>query len=505
MLLRGRTLSPAALSKEKMKTYTKLLLSAVVVGMLATGCRTVRQNSGIEMRLVPGDLTTIEATDTIGGSRTVINSNDYLLAEALAAVTGTNVISLASNQTWTATNTFHSIIVTNLSGPGTDNFYKIDSSNTAAAGTTNIFKHIEADTGTVSRIELTSFFIDESAAALADVPGKGQIWVTNSIPNQLVFVADDGTETVLGAGGGGGGGTTQDANLTIQATDHGTVANTRQLGTNSVDLVTSRANGGSGTLSQVCRGRYCGILSGESHRIVEGVDHSSILSGESNDISASGVEYSVICGGFNQGIDAEGDGHFIGGGSGNTINSAGNQQVLVGGSGNTISGGTIDVIVGGSANSITAGSHSFIGGGTGNNKTASGGSDVICGGQDNDIEVTGGWSFIGGGTLHTIEGPYNVVVGGNNNFIGDNRDPGRSKQCTGHRVRRSQRDPRRSQQHILRCWCWYLIQYAMGERRGPDSQQHNRLNRVWVRREGWPRGVLRFCRQQHSRLCFGES
>ena len=46
-----------------------------------------------------------------------------------------------------------------------------------------------------------SVFIDEKAAADADVANYGQLWVKTATPNQLWFTADDGSEVQLGVGG----------------------------------------------------------------------------------------------------------------------------------------------------------------------------------------------------------------------------------------------------------------------------------------------------------------
>lgn len=45
-------------------------------------------------------------------------------------------------------------------------------------------------------------FLKEQAAADADVPGSGQIWVKTATPNQLFFTDDAGTDFQLGGGGG---------------------------------------------------------------------------------------------------------------------------------------------------------------------------------------------------------------------------------------------------------------------------------------------------------------
>ena len=60
-----------------------------------------------------------------------------------------------------------------------------------------------------------TLFLEERAAALADVAGYGQLWVRNDTPNVLVFTDDAGTDTVLGAGGGGIGGSIANNQLAI--------------------------------------------------------------------------------------------------------------------------------------------------------------------------------------------------------------------------------------------------------------------------------------------------
>ena len=49
-------------------------------------------------------------------------------------------------------------------------------------------------------------FITERASALADIAGRGQIWVKNTIPNELWFTDDAGTDTKLGTGATGAAG-----------------------------------------------------------------------------------------------------------------------------------------------------------------------------------------------------------------------------------------------------------------------------------------------------------
>jgi len=66
-----------------------------------------------------------------------------------------------------------------------------------------------------------SIFIEELAAADADIAGQGQIWVKNTTPNELWFTDDAGTDAQLGAGGGGG----SDLQTTMDSGDDWTIAN----------------------------------------------------------------------------------------------------------------------------------------------------------------------------------------------------------------------------------------------------------------------------------------
>lgn len=225
--------------------------------------------------------------------------------------------------------------------------------------------------------------------------------------------------------GGGGGGTAQAADLTISATDTGLVTYTVSLGTNSVDLQTARAVGGSNpALAQVNQGDHSVLLGGRNNQITTNLDHVVIVGGQDNTITSNGGTSpgGIIVGGINNTLNTEGDNNLIVGGTANQITgtTTPDSSCIVGGNGNTISAGTLEFIGGGTGNSITAGATSFVGGGNGNNKTASGTYDTIVGGLNNDIVITGGQCFIGGGEANTIEGPHNVIVGGESNFIGDN-------------------------------------------------------------------------------------
>ena len=60
-------------------------------------------------------------------------------------------------------------------------------------------------------------FLTEQAAAEADVPGKGQLWVKTGAPNELWWTDEDGTDTQLGVAGG--------AHAILSATHSDSVAN----------------------------------------------------------------------------------------------------------------------------------------------------------------------------------------------------------------------------------------------------------------------------------------
>jgi len=49
----------------------------------------------------------------------------------------------------------------------------------------------------------TSFYLNEQAAALIDYAGAGQLWIKNTVPCEIWFTDDTGTDTQLGAGGSG--------------------------------------------------------------------------------------------------------------------------------------------------------------------------------------------------------------------------------------------------------------------------------------------------------------
>ena len=57
---------------------------------------------------------------------------------------------------------------------------------------------------TAISFQIDSIFVDEKAAAFADIAGRGQYWVRNDVPNTPMFTDDVGNDFVLNASGGAG-------------------------------------------------------------------------------------------------------------------------------------------------------------------------------------------------------------------------------------------------------------------------------------------------------------
>lgn len=151
----------------------------------------MRESPSLEMSLVPDDLTFVQPTDAIGNSRVVINSNDWLLANALSSVSGTNSVTLEGTNTWTGTNIFHHITVTNFTGP----FDAITVTNTAAVnpdfgntgdidfiltGTTgitaNVGSAVTLDTEWDTLAEINTASTDTDAVLDTDIGSTVQAW-----------------------------------------------------------------------------------------------------------------------------------------------------------------------------------------------------------------------------------------------------------------------------------------------------------------------------------------
>lgn len=185
------------------------------------------------------------------------------------------------------------------------------------------------------------------------------ITVSTTIDNFMQAADADAAKAILNIGAGSGGGTVQNLNLSIQATDEGTVSGDAR-GENSVDLQTKRS-----VASQV----------------------------------------------------AEGSGAVIGGGINNTSSGyylAADPSEKVG---STVSGGTNNLanfggaVIAGGADNTASGYASAIGGGY--NNTISGYYSAIVGGLNNTISYTVSASTILGGKDNNVSGSYSIASGRN--------------------------------------------------------------------------------------------
>jgi hypothetical protein len=79
-----------------------------------------------------------------------------------------------------------------------------------------------------------SLFLNEQAAADADVAGDGQIWVKSDTPNTLYFTDDAGNDTQLGVGGTN--------TVYINGGTSGTSAATRYVGVAGTDSNATESN-----------------------------------------------------------------------------------------------------------------------------------------------------------------------------------------------------------------------------------------------------------------------
>ena len=184
-------------------------------------------------------------------------------------------------------------------------------------------------------------------------------------------------------GGGGSGGTVQNANLSIEAADEGTVAGNAR-GANAVDLQTTRT-----VATQVASGTRSNILGGREN--TASGNYSTVIGGWGNSATE---QYATVLNG--------------------RANTASGEYAVVGGDNNTVSG-YYSVAVGGGYNTVS-GYYSFIGSGYGN--TTSGYISTLGGGYNNTIAVTGTQSTLGGGYNNTITGEYAVIGGGSDNTNG---------------------------------------------------------------------------------------
>ena len=253
---------------------------------------------------------------------------------------------------------------------------------------------------------------------------KSAVKIPTGAADTYVLTSDAngvGTWQAAGGGGGGGGGTVQNANLSIEPTDDGTVAGDAR-GANSVDLQTTR-----NLATQVASGWGSAITGGVNSTVSDG--YSTISGGYHNTISGYG--YAVIGGGVENVINGSDNNNLLGGaviagGAGNTASS--DYSTIGGGASNTNSGyrGTIS---GGYMNTVSN-YDSTVGGG--NSNTATGNYSTVSGGNDNTASnyyaaVGGGYGnqasgitsvVCGGGgvaTGNTASGDYSAVLGGRNN------------------------------------------------------------------------------------------
>lgn len=141
-----------------------------------------------------------------GGSITTGGS-----ADAQTLTTGMSLSAYAAGQSWLFeagyTNTGTATL--NVDSIGAKTMAKNDGSQTAlGAGdiTAGAFYHAVYDSG-ADKIIITNIgqsstfdgvFINEAAAAAADVAGDGQIWVKSDTPNTLMFTDDAGNDYTVG-------------------------------------------------------------------------------------------------------------------------------------------------------------------------------------------------------------------------------------------------------------------------------------------------------------------
>lgn len=167
----------------------------------------------------------------------------------------------------------------------------------------------------------------------------------------------------------------------------------------------------------------------------------ALLGGDSNNI-VSGGTHNVIAGGTMDTILATGDFCFMGGGGHNKINQL-DYNTIIGGSNNYINQANAGIVAG-LADTIS-GAYGFIGGGSGNAVTGTNGSIIgainskitgtysaiagggpsyirgaqqgILGGGYDSCGVNGSYAAVVAGTGNFNDGPYGVIVGGQNNNI----------------------------------------------------------------------------------------
>ena len=395
----------------------KKILAALTVG-IGVACSL--------MALTPADLTFIEPTDTIGNSRVTINSNDWLLANALGGVSGTNGVTLNGTNTWTGTNTFTTIVVTNFNWDGLDNYFDKRSNNTAAASTTQDLVTVEVD----------ETFLVESAAPASDIAGMGQLWVSNNVPNDLYFVQDDGT--VVGPLAAADGTHSEVTIVTNNSVQYLSIGASQVVTIDQVDM-TADVTGeipDANVADNITASSYLplagGVMAGDidNDDIADVVNVPIIKFGEiaasDGDVATEGQLWvrsdtpNVIVFTDDAGTDTVlGSGG--GGGGGGTIQDAstlGLQLVDTGlvawTVGKEIGTNSVDLqSVRSAAAMINLGEQCSILGGADNKIIEGVLASVICGGHQNDItDATDEYEFIGGGRNNTIDESSESFIGG---------------------------------------------------------------------------------------------
>jgi hypothetical protein len=153
------------------------------------------------------------------------NGTSFALAQSPA---GGTILNAATGQTF------------DIRRAGSTSSLKIDSSGNVSIGTITPNQLLTLE-GTMS--------LKEQAAANADTAAYGQVWVKDTVPNELWYTDDAGTDVQLGAGGGSGDivNTGQTGIVEIGTND----ANTLTFETNNTDRMTILSTGevGIGTTS----------------------------------------------------------------------------------------------------------------------------------------------------------------------------------------------------------------------------------------------------------------
>ena len=317
--------------------------------------------------------------------------------------------------------------------------------------------------GDVSINELTlngGYLIFKDQASDAGSPGAGnhEVWVSDGtgsgFDGDLMLKTDtnkvwnllkhgSGTASFLGMDGGAYantstaiysvvvGGRENDALAEASFVGGGrlNVANTANSvvvgGQSNVISTNIRAFIGGG-FGNTCDAQDGVLVGGETNTV--GIGAGCFIGGGKNN-STGTLGYSVVVGGNNN--DLTGQYCFMGGGLSNQMTAtsyatlvggtacsvATDYSFVGGGNANTITAGNSSVIVGGSTNT-SSGANTFIGGGLSNDATSD--YDVICGGDNGNINGT--YGFIGTGHDNTINSTstYNTIVNGNSCTIDSN-------------------------------------------------------------------------------------